>query len=152
MQDWKKRDAHGWTSVVEHKIKGAQWQDTMGPFSTGPVLSDMRRKFPPVHVNLETSKFPKYEEGHGYVTFFFFYLTSLLSCLAGELREVLNGNTSSKEGPSGEDSWQENSRQNIDATSAAHIECWSVLCLGCVHLKILPRHLVGKLYIRPDSD
>ena len=55
--------------------------------------------------------------------FFFFYLTSLRSCLAGELREVLNGNTSSKEGPSGEDSWQENSRQNIDATSAAHIEC-----------------------------
>ena len=32
----------------------------------------------------------------------FFLFTSLCSCLPGELQEVLNGNTDSKEAPSGE--------------------------------------------------
>ena len=49
--------------------------------------------------------------------------TSLCSCLSGELREVLNGNMSSKEAPSGEDFSQENLRQSIDIISSAHIEC-----------------------------
>ena len=64
-----------------------------------------------------------------------FFFTSLFSSPPGELRGVLNGNTSSKEALSGEDFYQKTLRYSIDVTSSAHMEClpfaWPISTSKC---------------------
>ena len=49
-----------WNIETKLNSRETQWDLSLwGPFSMGPVLSDISGKFPPIYVNLQTKKFPQ---------------------------------------------------------------------------------------------